>query len=514
MDELTDLVEIVNKNRIKRINLIGDADYKGSKLEILYDKIALGYDGNNDELAKELFGNSSSRKKYLSNLKGQLKERLINTLFFINTKESKLRDSQKAYYSCYKDLNAIHILLGKFARRPAIKMATKTFGVALKYEFTDIALELARILRRHYGSIIGDRIKFNFYNDHVKTLNRKYEAELLAEEFYCEIATNFVNSKGFKKEMSERAAQFSNELDRIPEQYRSFKFSLFYFNIKANQYELTGNYNQTLKVSKEALAYFSKNEHLTSPNHKLVYLVKKLTGEIFLKKFDQAEVTSEASLNLAQSGSRNWYFCVDYTMRLHFYANNFKKAYDTFQKAVGHPKYNSLPPALSELWKIHEGFISYLVSIGKIEVDDSDSSKRFKINKFVNEVPLYSRDKRGVNVNIIILQILFLLKEHKYGRIIDRVESLRMYTHRYLKKNETYRSNCFLKMLMQLPATSFHKTAVIRKASGYLEKLKEEPIGLSQQSAEIEIIPYEKLWDFILESLEDKFHTQRKSDNP
>nr|MBX2875750.1 hypothetical protein [Saprospiraceae bacterium] len=88
----------------------------------------------------------------------------------------------------------------------------------------------------------------------------------------------------------------------------------------------------------------------------------------------------------------------------------------------------------------------------------------------------------------------------------DKMESLQAYTHRYLREDDTYRSNCFIKMLLCLPAASFHKKAVLRKADKYWKKLQSKPIEQANQSAELEIVPYEMLWEFVLEGLDEKWH--------
>ena len=112
----------------------------------------------------------------------------------------------------------------------------------------------------------------------------------------------------------------------------------------------------------------------------------------------------------------------------------------------------------------------------------------------------------GSNITILILHILLLLEQKKYGEIIDRVESIKMYAHRYLRKGNTFRSDCFIKMLMQLPAASFHKAAVIRKAEKYLRRLEGEDGQAQVSNPEVEIIPYELLWEYVLESLQNKHY--------
>jgi len=102
----------------------------------------------------------------------------------------------------------------------------------------------------------------------------------------------------------------------------------------------------------------------------------------------------------------------------------------------------------------------------------------------------------------LILQILFLLHQKKYSSIIDRVEPLNTYSYRYLRNDETYRSNCFIKILLQLPKSDFNKKAFLRHSDGFYQKLLEMPIEKAKQGNEVEIIPYETLYEFVLASLE------------
>src|SRR5690606_20915304 len=91
-----------------------------------------------------------------------------------------------------------------------------------------------------------------------------------------------------------------------------------------------------------------------------------------------------------------------------------------------------------------------------------------------------------------------------YDLVMSRLESLNLYSHRYLLKDDTFRSNCFIKMLMQLPKANFNRIALKRKAEKYYIKLKQNPSNLSMQASEIEIMPYEILWEYVLNSLDSK----------
>jgi tetratricopeptide (TPR) repeat protein len=225
-----------------------------------------------------------------------------------------------------------------------------------------------------------------------------------------------------------------------------------------------------------------------------------------LKKFDEGEKIAETCLAIQKKGSINWLIVLNYWVILSFHSNQYERAMKLFKEAKNHFNIDNMLIAASEHWKIYEAFLFYLLEINKIDKDNSILNSSFRISKFLNEVPNYSKDKQGINIPILIIQILFLLHQQKYDEIIDRTESLKTYVHRYLRRDGTFRSNCFIKMLLCLPSASFHKAGVIRRAKKYVDLLQSVPIGEANQSPEVEIIPYETLWEFVLESLDTKFH--------
>jgi hypothetical protein len=139
-----------------------------------------------------------------------------------------------------------------------------------------------------------------------------------------------------------------------------------------------------------------------------------------------------------------------------------------------------------------------LNEIGKIS-PRKDSS--FRISKFLNEVPVYSKDKRGLNIAILIIQFLFLLHKRRYSELIDRADALKQYCYRYLRKDDTFRSHCFIRMLLQIPRADFNRIRTERYAESYMKKLKSVPLIVSDQSIEVEVIPYDDLWEMTLELL-------------
>ena len=109
-----------------------------------------------------------------------------------------------------------------------------------------------------------------------------------------------------------------------------------------------------------------------------------------------------------------------------------------------------------------------------------------------------------MNIPILIIQILFLLAQKRYDTVINRMEAIDRYCSRYLKQDKNYRCNLFIRLLLQIPKAHFHPKTVLSRADRYLTLLRQHPLQLSPQGHDIEIVPFEDLWEMVLEGLGKK----------
>ena len=170
---------------------------------------------------------------------------------------------------------------------------------------------------------------------------------------------------------------------------------------------------------------------------------------------------------------------------------HYAKAAEVFRQATEHPRFSSLDDVRKEKWRIFEAFLRYILN-GRIDAEAGGvAESQFKLMKFLNEVPTYSKDKRGLNIAIIILQILFLLDRRDFDGIIARAEALKVYCSRYLKLDENYRSNCFLKMMLLMEKKGFEYEATSKIADQYFQSLKSSRFNYEAGNlASLEIIPF------------------------
>jgi hypothetical protein len=122
----------------------------------------------------------------------------------------------------------------------------------------------------------------------------------------------------------------------------------------------------------------------------------------------------------------------------------------------------------------------------------------------MNEMPNYTQDKRGGNIPLLILQVLFLLsdlKEHKdnFDMICNKIDAIKKYSSRNLdEKSEHFRSDCFINLLGLLPKHLHNPKTLIKTAHNTLHSMSTVQAEVVDNSFEVEVVPYERQWAWIM----------------
>lgn len=501
-NQLTRLVHFINGNKIKQL-FFPLARGGKSHQHKLYHGIASGDIKKAEDISRHFFSGAKDPGAAGNRLLLELQDSLLDVLFLIDANQSGFNVVQKNYYQCYRNLFANKILAGRFQRSTSIPIAEKTIKKALRFEITDVVVELAKELRFHYGGISGNRSKWKYYQKLLEEWNAKHQAEILIEGYYLDIMCNFILSKSTKKDFSKIVDGYLNSIQTNSKLVKTFRISGYYYMLKVLKYEIINDFENVLKVSKEALVFFDTKKELVTGPMRFTFNKNLLIAYTRLRKFHLAESIAQNCFSLTISGSLNWYNTYYYLIILNFQSGNLKNTLLYWQIVSANNNFKQLPNSHAETWRIIEAVIQFFIAVGKINLNDNQKiADNFRVNRFLNEVPAFSKDKRGNNINILIFHILFLIQGKRYNEIHDRVESLRVYSSRYLRKEDMFRSNCFIRMLICLPAGHFHREAVLRKAKPFLEKLRTVPYEKADQPIEVEIAPYETLWEIVLEMLD------------
>lgn len=249
----------------------------------------------------------------------------------------------------------------------------------------------------------------------------------------------------------------------------------------------------------------------TPEKHLSLFYSNLSIAQLYLKDYKAAIQTLNCSAKYMKIGSHNWAKEQIVKVAVHNYNHSYTDAYQITLEVVNHKNFKKLRRVVQEEWHIICAFMSLLIKLGKINPDVTDQKiSGFRLNKFLNEIPIYSKDKAMTNATILIAHICHLIVDKKYNLAIDRIEAIERYCSRYLiTKSESFRLNCFLKMLLVIPKAGFHKAAVSRYAEKFERRLAEQSIAETRQNIITEIIPFDVLWEMILNRLFNRNYKPR-----
>lgn len=496
MKTLKEVILLLRQHNINPVKTSGKGGDQKSKLVALYNGIAEGAFNSDEEAAYALYGNDSETSAYRK-LKFSLFNRLLDHVLQIDIQQSQYSDYQKAYYESHKQWATIRYLIGQNANMAALILAQRLLRQSEKFDFTLLSMDIASYLRVQYGLRESNDKKFRETNRLYEKYHTIYTIECKAEEYYTALVVRTVNSRSASEEVCELAREYYEILELEMKQYNTYKLQMYGYMIGIMYFSLTNDVKNTLRVSREAIAFFNSRPY--EPRVPLqIFYYQELMAYVQLNEYELAKESLTRSLELQDEGTFNWFKFKELELMLYLRVRNYQEAGRLLMKVNGHPRFEFLPDNARELWLIYESYISYLQKLGKIT---GSGLNRFRLGKFMNEVPIFSRDKAGMNIAIQVIKFLFVLQEKNYNRVFDEVEGLEQYCYRHLRTKNTQRSYLFLKMLLQIPACDFDIPRIQNKVASTLAQLIQIPLQFANQTHEIEIIPYEHLWVFALESI-------------
>ena len=503
MNDLIELSNVVSKIKSRSIDIIGQGD-KNSLSYKLYDGICSNKI-NTDADAREMLYGENSNHNTLTKLKSRLKNKLFNTVFFIDSNRSQINDIRSAYTYTHKQYALVKLLVQFGARKTAMNLAEKIYKISTKYHITEIQLLTAQTLKYYYAYYSINQKKYQFYLTKFDELRVILDAEVYVLD--CIFTQNLLKlkSKTSKVEIEKHFDSNIDKLNAIKAQVSSFNFQRSYFNFLVRFAEVQSNKFSLTEVCQEAINYFNTIPFAT-PAIYFTFHLRILKNCIIEKDSEQAtnifEEYKDKFQNLIENRFSLYY---DYSI-LNLHTKEYNLAFQTFYTARTDSQFKKLSASDNQSFILVEAYIHFLLNIGKINPSKTNINtsqiKIFRINKFLNDIPSHSKLKTGSNIAVLIIHVLFLLQMKKHDAIIDRVEALNQYCYRYLKNDETLRYNCFIKMLIQMTKADFNRIRTIRYSEKLIKRLATAPLDQSGISLETEIIPFEDLWEMVLDLLD------------
>ena len=502
MIALQELARVVSEGRLDNVAVFNVYNRKDG--HSLYNQFLNGILSaefkSDEEAAKLLYGVDKDDVKYRV-LKNRLKSRLYNNILFINSGKRASSSYYGVWCSLHRHMVVAKFLIGYDAKNAGMELMNKVLNKALKYELHDIVQQCAIIFRRQY-MLNGDIKKFDYYNNLFKQSNDRLMAEVHAEELYYTVLINFNKSYSLPPELIALSKRCSEQINELAENHPTYLINYYDNSIQSIYYQLINDYKSSIESCTKFENYLLANKIFYSNTRMVSVLLNKAYCFLHLNNFADGIKSAEKALRLCSPDTDNWFSVAEIHFLLLLNNNSMDKATDSYIEVTGNLRFTFLRPQLQESWKIYGGYLWFLLNYYKNDKclnKLSTKKQSFRFSKLQNEIPVFSKDKKGMNVAVLVLQVLLLLQKKDYVKIISRTEALKSYIYRNLAKDDAYRSHIFIKMVLAMEKAQFDLEKTKQKTKDLLAEMKKGDLKYTYTQTRMEIIPYERLWDIVLD---------------
>ena len=502
MKNLIEISRIVTKKKVRKIEIFDDHSlkHKNSKFNEFYEALMANKFKNDRDAASFLYACSPTDDKYRQ-LKSRFRKRLLNTLFFLDVNLPSTSNYDRAYYSCNKDWTLVKILLSNNATHTAAALARQILTTALKFKFADVIVNCSRILRK-YAAENDDEKSYETYDQYSKQFQNVLDAEIRSEELYQRVIMNYHKPSNKAGELEERIDTYCDALVGLSEMYDSPIVIYNMYLVWTYRYEMLRDYDSMLEVCNKAEKYIEDNPAFYQDDKLATFQMKKMSAFLHLRDWKNGKINAEKCLQSFPKGSDTWFKFMEYYLLLAIHTDNYINALAVYNEATNNTKFKKQNNKFKEKWKIYDVYLNYIIeSQGESNpILLTQRRKAFRVSRFINDPILYPKDQRIFTVLMVIAQMLMLLEKKSYNNVSERIDRLKSYANRQLKKEEYYRSIQFIRLLQQLSKAEY-QIENLSNVDKYYNRLIETPFSYRGLIHELEVIPYEKLWNMILSRL-------------
>ena len=493
MDALKELVKIVNRKRLSKIDVF-DKTFLNQNNSNLYYKLYEGLESGtitDDITAAKYLYQSESKDAKFRKLKSRFKNKILKSILLFDTDEIFNNERGRVYYECLTYNQIIEIIIQLSGTTKLVfELVKEDYSKALKYNFYDILKNYSYYLISYY-SLKGDKKSLVEEEQKYLTYIDLAHKEQFAKYMYMKIAVDFNRPIPITNEL---LAAIKNDLNRfleIRKEINNPEIDFYYFYLAFLFYENNNELYQILAICDEAEALMKSNPAIVTNTRRMVILLYKMKALLNNREFKSGlQLLNNEDTIVIPETSMNWYILKETEFKLYLQDKMIPEAYNVYDQVINNKSFKRQVAELTEKWKIYHAYLVFYDSF----LNKGDY--KFSLPKFLNDVPVNSKDKSGYNFAIRVIEILFNAARKDYNLIFSKMDALRVYRTRYLNDNTYKRNHLFLSILLKAEKSGFSNKEMANAIWPEIAELRKQNNYII---ADWEIIPYETLWDIFVE---------------
>ncbi|WP_345238064.1 hypothetical protein [Hymenobacter saemangeumensis] len=446
------------------------------------------------QLVRELYGSTGSANAVaFRKLRSRVQTKLLNHLFFLDHSDPRHIVTRRYEMQVLGLFHQVSALYAEGEYVLSARLLRKCLRLAEEGEFTWYSLQAARTLRAIYADQ-GQAASYRAIEKKLAKLQQQLGWEEEVERLNAEVKLLFVSTVASRRANMAKLPAYIKQIEDLHRRARSYNTFFPLYRLRLAQEEAVGNYSEIINITTDAARRLQQgklNERRFDKRfNNFMSVYAHLRGGQAVRGLKLAEVYARDF----HHSSTNWFYFHEHYLLLALHAGQYERAQRILQTVSKNQSYPKQRPAAQQRWELFRAYVEFL------QPTPAAPLKARSIAQWALMIPEYNRDKRGHNVAILVLQMLYYLRQRDLDAVLVRMERLRKYQQRHLREAATLRSRLFLRLLALVVEKDFDADECAEKGQNILAKLRAAPQP-GEAYAQIEIIPYENLWAITLQLL-------------
>ena len=420
--------------------------------------------------------------------------KLLNHLYFLDHSDPRFSVSRRYQLECLDLLHKGLILYQEGASALAARVCASCLAKAMQDGFTAYAIEAAQQMRTVYAEMLQVK-KFRAVVKDLERLQQQRRLEEQAEAIYAEARLARSGPVIRQAAMLALLEPRLEELRQLHQQAQTPGTADIYYRMQIMYLEQSGDYQGIIDFTLEAERQLARGQFNAHRFDVRFNLFMRMYAYLLTQQPEMGLAVAREAEKHFHPTAVNWMYFEEHRLLLAMHAGQFDLARRVVQRAHLNPVFERQSKRAQQRWELFGAYLDFVRPPSK-----PSPSRRRELGKLALLVPEYSRDKCGLNVAILVGQVLYFLQEQDTDAVVLRVESLRKYRLRHLREATNQRTRLFLRLLQLIADEQFDPVRCAERAGPLLRQLADTPPP-GEAFAEVEIIPYPMLWEIILEHL-------------
>ena len=488
-------------SRLNKKGLIQDPDYLfiGEKSHLFLKKLESEEHLNDRIIEQTIYGSMENNQTYRK-LKSRFRRRLIDEIYYGTFEKFNNGSRNQVFAYLIKQYSVSQALKLELFTKAYISTIKEIHAKAIKFDMPEISQLTAQDLF-YYHAFVEPNKKM--------MLKYKEEKEKIAEQMVFSERATVVNgelshiytqekynpSKEHRiiiKDRVEELIKLSKISDNFVLHYYRYDMCYYYYLVEKK-------YEEILELTLEAQDFYKKRQ-IQDKGFRWTLESNNILALIYLKKYEQASQEMEITFSWLTTGTRAWFHLSDFQFICYNLQSKFEKAADLINDVLTQPALKNFNYEILE-WESRFILFSLLVTEKRIVEKLGELNYKLTPQRFLKKHSHLLKDKKAMNLTYRIVEIVYYIKSNKMGKVIDIIDNLGQFKYKYLKDNDTFRPQCFIRLLEVLAKSNFHPVRVNYLAEPILKKMKTKDAVISNENYFAEILPFEEIWQRLIKLL-------------